>query len=160
MTMTPKIIPHLWFDANAEEAVNFYLSIFDNSKITRIARYGDAGPGPKGSAMSIGFTLAGQNFAAVNGGPMFTFNEAVSFLIWCDTQDEIDALWGKLTAGGKPQQCGWLKDKFGMVWQINYSGLQDLLTGPDAAAANRTIKAMMTMTKIDIQRLKDAYAGR
>jgi predicted 3-demethylubiquinone-9 3-methyltransferase (glyoxalase superfamily) len=159
MRISHKIIPHLWFDDNAEEAVNFYLSIFDNSKITGLARYGDAGPGPKGKVMSIGFELNGQEFAAVNGGPIFKLNEAVSFLIWCDTQDEIDALWGKLSDGGKPQQCGWLKDRFGMVWQINWAGMPKILGGADAAAANRTMKAMMTMQKIDIRALEDAYAG-
>jgi predicted 3-demethylubiquinone-9 3-methyltransferase (glyoxalase superfamily) len=159
MRISHQIIPHLWFDDNAEEAVNFYLSIFDNSKITGLARYGDAGPGPKGKVMSIGFELNGQAFAAVNGGPIFKFSEAVSFLIWCDTQDEIDALWGKLTDGGKPQQCGWLKDRFGMVWQVNWAGMPKILGGADAAAANRTMKAMMTMQKIDIRALEDAYAG-
>jgi predicted 3-demethylubiquinone-9 3-methyltransferase (glyoxalase superfamily) len=159
MRISHKIIPHLWFDDNAEEAVNFYLSIFDNSKITGLARYGDAGPGPKGKVMSIGFELNGQEFAAVNGGPMFKLSEAVSFLIWCDTQDEIDALWGKLTDGGKPQQCGWLKDRFGMVWQVNWAGMPKILGGADADAANRTMKAMMTMQKIDIPTLENAYAG-
>jgi predicted 3-demethylubiquinone-9 3-methyltransferase (glyoxalase superfamily) len=159
MRISHQIIPHLWFDDNAEEAVNFYLSIFDNSKITGLARYGDAGPGPKGKVMSIGFELNGQAFAAVNGGPIFKFSESVSFLIWCDTQDEIDALWGKLTDGGKPQQCGWLKDRFGMVWQVNWAGMPKILGSADAAAANRTMKAMMTMQKIDIRALEDAYAG-
>jgi predicted 3-demethylubiquinone-9 3-methyltransferase (glyoxalase superfamily) len=159
MRISHQIVPHLWFDDNAEEAVNFYLSIFDNSKITGLARYGDAGPGPKGKVMSIGFELNGQEFAAVNGGPMFKLNEAVSFLIWCDTQDEIDALWGRLTDGGKPQQCGWLKDRFGMVWQVNWAGMPKILGSADAAAANRTMKAMMTMQKIDIRALEDAYAG-
>jgi predicted 3-demethylubiquinone-9 3-methyltransferase (glyoxalase superfamily) len=159
MLIRHKIIPHLWFDDNAEEAVNFYLSIFDNSKITSLARYGDAGPGPKGKVMSIGFELNGQEFAAVNGGPMFKFNEAVSFLIWCDTQVEIDALWGKLADGGKPQQCGWLKDRFGMVWQVNWAGMPKILGGADAAAANRTMTAMMTMQKIDIPALENAAAG-
>jgi predicted 3-demethylubiquinone-9 3-methyltransferase (glyoxalase superfamily) len=159
MLIKHKIIPHLWFDDNAEAAVNFYVSLFDNSKIGKVARYGDAGPGPKGSVMSIGFALNGQEFAAVNGGPTFKFSEAVSFLIWCDTQDEIDALWGKLTDGGTPQQCGWLKDRFGLVWQVNYAGVPGMLAGADAAAANRVMQAIMTMQKIEIQPLNDAFAG-
>jgi predicted 3-demethylubiquinone-9 3-methyltransferase (glyoxalase superfamily) len=160
MLIKHKIIPHLWFDDNAEAAVNFYVSLFDNSRIGKVARYGDAGPGPKGSVMSIGFELNGQEFAAVNGGPMFKFSEAVSFLIWCDTQDEIDALWGRLTDGGAPQQCGWLKDRFGLVWQVNYAGMPGMLSGNDAAAANRVMQAMMTMKKIEIQPLNDAFAGK
>jgi predicted 3-demethylubiquinone-9 3-methyltransferase (glyoxalase superfamily) len=160
MAVKRQIIPHLWFDHDAEEAVNFYVSIFDDSKITKVARYGDAGPGPKGGVMSIGFELNGQEFAAINRGPAFRFNEAVSFLIWCDTQEEIDVLWDKLLDRGQPQQCGWLKDRFGLVWQVNYAGLPDLLTGSDAAASNRAMRAMMTMKKIDIRGLNDAYAGR
>jgi predicted 3-demethylubiquinone-9 3-methyltransferase (glyoxalase superfamily) len=140
MLIKHKIIPHLWFDDNAEAAVNFYVSLFDNSRIGKVARYGDAGPGPKGSVMSIGFELNGQEFAAVNGGPMFKFSEAVSFLIWCDTQDEIDALWGRLTDGGAPQQCGWLKDRFGLVWQVNYAGMPGMLSAtmpPPTASCRR-----------------------
>src|SRR5581483_11669910 len=110
--------------------------------------------------MSIGFTLNGQDFVAINGGPMFQFNEAVSFLIWCETQEEIDSLYGELLEGGKPQQCGWLKDRFGLVWQVNYAGLTDLLSGPDAAASARAMQAMMGMKKIEIQKLEDAYAGK
>ena len=111
MAIDRKIIPHLWFDASAEEAVNFYVSLFANSKIGKISRYGDAGPGPKGSVMSIGFELNGQSFSALNGGPIFKFNEAVSFLIWCDTQEEIDELWDQLAEGGQPMQCGWIRDR-------------------------------------------------
>jgi predicted 3-demethylubiquinone-9 3-methyltransferase (glyoxalase superfamily) len=160
MTINHKIIPHLWFDKNAEDAVNFYVSIFDNSKVKSIARYGDAGPGPKGSVMSISFELNGQEFAAINGGPMFQFNEAISFLIWCDTQAEIDALWNKLGDDGRPSQCGWLKDRFGLVWQISYARLPGMLTGTDEGAANRAMRAMMTMKKIDIRGLDEAYAGK
>lgn len=160
MAIKHKIIPHLWFDSDAEEAVNFYVSLFDNSKITKVARYGDAGPRPKGSVMSISFELNGQSFAAINGGPMLQFNGAVSFLVWCETQAEIDALYDKLVDGGEQQPCGWLKDRFGMVWQVNYAGLPGLLTGTDAIAANRAMRAMMSMKKIDVQRLKDAYAGK
>lgn len=159
MAVKHNIIPHLWFDQNAEAAVNFYLSIFDDSKITKISRYGDAGPGPKGSVMSISFQLNGQEFAALNGGPVFQFNEAISFLIWCDTQPEIDRLWDRLTEGGKVIQCGWLKDKFGLAWQINYARLPDMLSGTDEAAAERAMQAMMTMKKIDIKGMEDAFAG-
>jgi predicted 3-demethylubiquinone-9 3-methyltransferase (glyoxalase superfamily) len=160
MTSLQKITPHLWFDANAEEAVNFYTSIFENSRILNMSRYGDAGPGPKGSVMAIGFELEGQRFAAINGGPHFKFNEAISFLIWCDTQAEIDRLSAKLLPGGKEQPCGWLKDKFGLSWQINYSGVPQMMSDPDPARSSRVMKAMMQMTKIDVQKLKDAYDER
>ena len=160
MAIKHTIIPHLWFDTNAEEAVNFYVTLFENSKIGKVARYGDSGPGPKGRVMSIGFTLNGQEFAAINGGPYFQFNEAVSFLIWCDTQDEIDWLWDRLADGGAPSKCGWIKDRFGLVWQVNYAGLPSVLSGDDAAASGRAMKAMMAMKKIDVQALKDAYAGK
>jgi predicted 3-demethylubiquinone-9 3-methyltransferase (glyoxalase superfamily) len=155
-----KITPHLWFDTNAEEAVKFYITLFDNSKILNTSRDGDAGPGSKGSVMVIGFQLAGQSFTAINGVPHFKFNAAVSFLIACDTQQEIDRLWDKLIAGGQEQQCGWLQDRFGLVWQVNYSGLSELMGGTDAQTSSRSMKAMMQMKKIDIQQLKDAYAGR
>jgi predicted 3-demethylubiquinone-9 3-methyltransferase (glyoxalase superfamily) len=155
MNIEQKIIPHLWFDTQAEEAVNFYVSLFAKSKVGKIARYGDAGPGPKGSVMSVGFTLNEQEFAAINGGPHFKFNGAVSFLIWCDTQAEIDELHGKLLQGGEAQPCGWLTDRFGLVWQVNYKRLPDLMTGPKA---NNVMGAMMKMKKIDIQGLKDAAA--
>lgn len=159
MAVKQKIIPHLWFDNNAEEAVNFYLTLFDDSKITHVSRYGDAGPGPKGMVMSIGFELNGQRFAGLNGGPIFKFNEAVSFLIWCDTQEEIDSLWNRLVDGGTPQQCGWVKDRFGLVWQVNWAGLPGVLGSSDAAASTRAMQAMMQMKKIGIQKLKDAHAG-
>ena len=160
MPIQQKITPHLWFDTNAEEAVQFYITLFDNSKILNTSRYGDAGPGPKGSVMAIGFQLANQSFTAINGGPLFKFNAAVSFLIACDTQQEIDRLWDMLTVDGQEQQCGWLKDKFGLVWQVNYSGLPELMGGTDAEASSRSMKAMLQMRKIDIQRLKVAHAGR
>jgi len=160
MASLQKITPHLWFDANAEEAVNFYISIFKDSRILNMSRYGDAGPGPKGSVMAIGFELEGQRFAAINGGPHFKFNEAISFLIWCDSQEEIDRLWAKLLPGGKEQPCGWLKDKFGLSWQINYSGVPQMMSDADPARSSRVMKAMMQMTKIDVQKLKDAYDGR
>ncbi len=159
MQIDQTIIPHLWFDANAEEAVNFYVSLFANSKVGKIARYGKAGPGPDGSVMSIGFTLNGQEFVAINGGPHFQFNGAVSFLIWCDNQAEIDSLYDRLLDGGKAQQCGWLADRFGLVWQVNYSGIPAMMSSPDAEASARAMKAMTGMVKIDIPRLRDAFAG-
>jgi predicted 3-demethylubiquinone-9 3-methyltransferase (glyoxalase superfamily) len=160
MASLQKITPHLWFDANAEEAVNFYISIFENSRILHLSRYGDAGPGPKGSVMAIGFELAGQKFAAVNGGPHFKFSEAISFLIWCDGQEEIDRLWAELAAGGKEQPCGWLKDKFGLSWQINYSRIPEMMSDADPARSSRVMKAMLQMTRIDVQKLEDAFNGR
>ncbi len=161
MTIDQKIITHLWFDNNAEEAINFYVSLFANSRITQIARYGDAGPGPKGGVMSIGFILNGQEFAAINGGPMFQHSAAASLMVWCDSQAEIDELYGKLLAGGgKEQACGWVQDRFGPVWQVNYKRLPEMLESGDPVAANRAFAAMMTMKKIDVKKLEDAYAGR
>jgi len=160
MASLQKITPHLWFDANAEEAVTFYVSIFENSQILGMSRYGDAGPGPKGSVMAIGFELQGQPFAAVNGGPHFKFSEAISFLIWCDSQEEIDRLWTQLVQGGKEQRCGWLKDKFGLSWQVNYSRIPEMIGDVDPARSSRVMTAMMQMTKIDVQKLEDAYSGR
>lgn len=127
-----KITPFLWYDNNAEEAVSLYISVFKNSKITDITRYGDAGPGPKGSVMTIAFQLEGQDFIALNGGPMFKFTEAISLSVDCKTQQEVDELWEKLSAGGQPGQCGWLKDKFGLSWQIVPSALVEMLQDQDA----------------------------
>jgi predicted 3-demethylubiquinone-9 3-methyltransferase (glyoxalase superfamily) len=161
MTINQKIITHIWFDNNAEEAVNYYVSLFANSKITNIARYGDAGPGPKGSVMSIGFILNGQEFAAINGGPQFQHSAAMSLLVWCDSQAEIDELYGKLLAGGgKEQACGWVQDRFGPVWQVNYKRMPEMIGSGDSDAANRVMAAMMTMHKIDVQKLEDACAGK
>jgi predicted 3-demethylubiquinone-9 3-methyltransferase (glyoxalase superfamily) len=161
MTIKHTIIPHLWFDSNAEEAINFYVSLFANSKITNIARYGDAGPGPKGTVMSISFILNGQEFSAINGGPQFQHSAAMSLMVWCDSQAEIDELYGKLLAGGgKEQACGWVQDRFGPIWQVNYKRLPDMLKSGDAAAADRAFQAMMQMKKIDLQKLEDAYAGK
>jgi len=161
MTINQKIIPHLWFDNNAEEAVNHYVSLFANSKITNIARYGDAGPGPKGSVMSISFVLNGQEFAAINGGPQFQHSAAMSLLIWCDTQAEIDELYGKLLAdGGKEQACGWVQDRFGPIWQVNYKRMPEMIGSGESAASTRVMQAMMTMKKIDVKKLEDAYAGK
>ncbi|HWL92501.1 MAG TPA: VOC family protein [Phycisphaerae bacterium] len=152
-----KITPFLWFDNNAEEAVNLYLSIFKNSKTTKVARYGDAGPGPKGSIMTIAFQLEGQDFIALNGGPMYKFTEAISLSVDCKTQQEVDELWEKLSAGGQPGQCGWLKDKFGLSWQIVPSALVEMLQDKDAEKSKRVMQAMMQMRKIDIGRLRQAY---
>lgn len=161
MASVQKIVPHLWFEDNVEEAVNFYVSLFGNSAITNVARYGKNGPGPVGSVMAIGFTLEGQSFAAINGGKWVTFNGAVSLLVHCDTQNEIDRLYdGLLEGGGKPQQCGWLSDRYGVVWQINYAKLSEMLADPDADRAARVMRAMLSMRRIDIAALDAAYRGR
>ncbi|MGH6892404.1 MAG: VOC family protein [Dongiaceae bacterium] len=154
-----KISPFLWFDSQAEEAANFYVSIFKNSKIGKVVRYGDAGPGPKGSVMTISFELEGQQFSALNGGPHFKFTEAISFVVDCKTQEEVDELWSKLSAGGQPSQCAWLKDKFGLSWQIVPTVLVELLSDPDPQKSKRVMEAMMQMTKIDIAKLRQAYKG-
>ena len=154
-----KITPFLWFDGKAEEAMNFYVSIFKNSKVVQLTRYGDAGPGPKGTVMSAIFQLEGQEFYALNGGPQFKFSPAISMFVNCETQQEVDELWEKLSAGGKTNRCGWLDDKFGLTWQIIPTILGRLLQDKDAAKANRVMKAMMQMDKIDIARLEQAYEG-
>jgi predicted 3-demethylubiquinone-9 3-methyltransferase (glyoxalase superfamily) len=152
-----KITPFLWFDGKAEEAANFYSSVFSGSKIVNIMRYGEAGPGPKGSVMSVTFQLHGQDFIALNGGPMFTFSAAISFFVDCATQEEVDELWEKLSAGGEKQRCGWLKDKYGVSWQIIPTALGELLHDKDPARATRVMQAMLQMDKIDIARLRRAY---
>ena len=156
-----KISPFLWFDSNAEEAVNQYILIFKNSKIISTARYGKEGAAvsgkPEGSVMTIGFTLDGQEFTALNGGPVFSFTPAVSFIVNCDSQEELDRLWEKLSAGGEPGQCGWLKDRFGLSWQIIPAVLPQLIGGKDAEISRRAMTAMLQMTKIDIARLRQAY---
>jgi predicted 3-demethylubiquinone-9 3-methyltransferase (glyoxalase superfamily) len=154
-----KIVPFLWFDGKAEEAMNFYVSIFKSSKVVQLTRYGDAGPGPKGTVMSAIFQLEGQEFYALNGGPQFKFSPAISLFVNCETQQEVDELWDKLSAGGKKNRCGWLDDKFGLTWQIIPTTLGKLLQDKDAARANRVMKAMMQMDKIDIARLQQAYDG-
>jgi predicted 3-demethylubiquinone-9 3-methyltransferase (glyoxalase superfamily) len=158
--MQQKITPFLWFNNQAEEAVNFYTSIFENSKINSVARYGDAGPGPKGSVMTIGFELEGQHFTALNGGPVFTFSQAISFVVHCQTQEEVDAYWDKLSAGGAEQQCAWLKDKYGISWQIVPDALIELLQDKDPQRSKRVMQAMFQMKKIDIAALKRAYEGK
>lgn len=151
-----KITPFLWFDDKAEEAMNFYVSIFKHSKVGRVSRYGDAGPGPKGSVMSATFELDGQEFFALNGGPVFQFTPAISFFVNCETQAEVDEFWEKLSAGGETNRCGWLRDKYGVSWQIVPSILGKLLQDPDAAKSTRVMKAMMQMTKLDIRGLEQA----
>jgi len=152
-----KITPFLWFDGKAEEAMNFYISIFKNSKVVSIMRYGDAGPGPKGTVMSATFELEGQRFIALNGGPMFTFSQAISFFVNCETQEEVDKLWEKLSEGGEKQRCAWLKDKFGVSWQIVPTVLGELLQDKDPEKSKRVMQAMLQMDKIDIAGLKRAY---
>src|ERR1700726_4525688 len=154
-----KITPFLWFDHQAEEAASFYASIFPNSKIGKVIRYGAAGPGPAGSAMTVEFQLEGQSFVALNGGPHFKFTEAISFVVNCQSQEEVDAYWDKLSAGGTEVQCGWLKDKFGLSWQIVPTVLPKLLNDPDPAKAQRVMKAMLTMKKLDIRALEQAYGN-
>ncbi|HEX6305391.1 MAG TPA: VOC family protein [Anaerolineales bacterium] len=154
-----KITPFLWFEDQAEEAANFYTAIFKNSKIESVTRYGEAGPGPEGSAMTVSFELEGLQFTALNGGPEFNFTEAVSFLVDCKSQDEVDYLWEKLTEGGEEGPCGWLKDKFGLSWQIIPTALTDMLSDPDPEKARRVTEAMLQMKKIDIPTLEQAYAG-
>ena len=154
-----KITPFLWFDNNAEEAVNFYASIFKDSKLLEIVRYGEAGPGPAGSAMTVHFELFGQEFIALNGGPHFKFNEAISFSVNCETQEEVDEFWEKLTDGGTESRCGWLKDKYGLSWQVNPTILGKMLNDKDPQKAKRVMEAMLQMDKIDIQTLQQAYDG-
>ena len=154
----PKITTFLWFDGRAEEAMNFYTSIFKNSKPGTISRYGDAGPGQKGSVMTASFQLEGQEFVALNGGPHYKFTPAISFLVHCETQEEVDYYWNKLLEGGKPSQCGWLEDKFGVSWQIIPDALLKMLGDKEnPAKSQRAMQAMLQMTKIDIAGLKRAY---
>src|SRR5205809_5422281 len=163
--LTQKIAPCLWFDDQAEAAAAFYTSIFRNSRIVKIARYGKAGQDihgrPSGSVMTVAFELEGQSFTAFNGGPVFKFNEAISLQVFCETQEEIDYYWNKLSEGGDEgsQQCGWLKDKFGLSWQIVPGELPSLIGGPDAQGAQRAMAAMLQMKKLDLPALKAAYAG-
>ncbi len=155
-----KITPFLWFDNNAEEAAQFYVSVFKNARILSVSRYGDAGPGSKGSVMVVSFQLEGQQFTALNGGPQFKFSEAFSFVVNCETQKEIDEYWNKLTSGGgKESECGWLKDKFGFSWQIVPTALGNLMSG-DPKKANRVIQALFQMKKLDIATLEQAAEGR
>ena len=152
-----KITPFLWFDGKAEEAMNFYVSIFKNSKIMSVTRYGEAGPGPKGTVMTAAFELNGQEFVALNGGPQFTFTEAISFVVNCETQQEVDELWEKLSEGGKKSRCGWLKDKYGLSWQVIPSALPEMMQDKDAGKSKRVMEAMLQMDKIHIETLRRAY---
>ena len=152
-----KITPFLWFDGKAEEAMNFYVSIFKNSKVMSMTRYGEQGPGSKGTVMSATFQLEGQEFFALNGGPEFTFSPAISLFVNCETQQEVDALWMKLSAGGREDQCGWLQDKYGLSWQIIPTVLGKMLGDKDPKKANAAMKAMLQMKKLDIEGLQQAY---
>jgi len=152
-----KITPFLWFDSQAEAAANFYVSIFNNSRVLGISRYGEAGPGPKGSVMTVDFELDGQRFTGLNGGPHFKFTEALSFVVHCKTQEEVDTFWGKLLEGGQESQCGWLKDKYGLSWQIVPTILAEMLRDPDPQKSKRVMEAMLKMKKIDIAGLTRAY---
>jgi predicted 3-demethylubiquinone-9 3-methyltransferase (glyoxalase superfamily) len=154
-----KVTPFLWFDDQAEEAMNLYLSVFKNAKAGKISRYGEAGPGPKGKVMSATFQIEGQEFMALNGGPVFHFTPAISLFVNCEAQEEVDELWEKLSAGGEKSRCGWLKDKFGLSWQIIPRRLSELLHENDAATSQRVMKAMMQMGKIDIDTLERAANG-
>jgi|SRR5579872_418212 len=155
-----KITTFLWFDDKAEEAAKFYVSLFRNSKLGTVARYPDGGPGPKGAVMTVNFQLEGQEFIALNGGPLFKFTEAISLFVNCETQKEVDDLWEKLSAGGAKSRCGWLKDKYGLSWQIIPTALGKLMGDKDPAKSSRVMQAMLQMDKLDIQGLQRAYEGK
>ena len=155
-----KITPFLWFDNQAEEAMKFYTSIFKNSEVVEVTRYGEAGPGPKGGVMTASFELEGMEFTALNGGPLFKFSPAISFAVDCRSQEEVDELWAKLSAGGEEGQCGWLKDKYGVSWQIVPTVLVEMLNDPDPEKSKRVTEAMLKMKKLDIKQLKQAYGKR
>jgi predicted 3-demethylubiquinone-9 3-methyltransferase (glyoxalase superfamily) len=157
--MTLKITPNLWFDTQAEEAAEFYCSVFPDSRIVAIAHHPEGSPGPTGSVMTVAFELCGQRFVAINGGPHFTFDEAVSFEIGCEDQAEVDRYWAALTDGGEESQCGWLKDRFGLSWQVVPTGMDELFTGPDQGRIDRAMRAMMGMRKIDVAALRAAADG-
>jgi predicted 3-demethylubiquinone-9 3-methyltransferase (glyoxalase superfamily) len=152
-----KITPFLWFDHEAEEAARFYTSVFENSRIEAVTRYDDAGPGPKGSVMTVAFELDGQKFVALNGGPAFKFTEAVSFVVNCENQQEVDEMWEKLSSGGKEIECGWLKDKYGLAWQIVPTVFFEMIQDQDAERKERVMRAMFQMKKFDIAALEAAY---
>ena len=157
MAIQQKITPFLWFDNNAEEAVGFYLSPFKDSRI--VTRYGESGPGPKGSVMAVAFELEGQDFVAINAGSRSKFNEAISLYANCENQEDIDRLWTRLLEGGEGRDCGWLKDRYGLVWQINLADLQDMMSDSHPEPRRSVMAALLKMKKIDIQSLKDAYEG-
>jgi predicted 3-demethylubiquinone-9 3-methyltransferase (glyoxalase superfamily) len=155
-----KITPFLWFNDNAEEAMNFYISIFKNSKVLNVARYGEAGPGANGTVMTATFQLDGKEFVALNGGPHFKFTEAISFVVNCETQEEVDEFWEKLSEGGEKSRCGWLKDKYGLSWQIVPRVLGEMMQDKDPEKSKRVMEAMLQMDKLDIKTLKQAYEGK
>ena len=159
--ITQKITPMLWFDDQAEQAAEFYVSIFRDARMGRVARYGEAGPGPAGTAMTVEFVLEGQTFTALNGGPIYTFTEAISFVVACKDQEEVDHYWDRLIEGGpvESQQCGWLKDKFGLSWQIVPDAMGRLMSDPDPVKAQRTVAAMLKMKKLDVAALQSAHDG-
>jgi predicted 3-demethylubiquinone-9 3-methyltransferase (glyoxalase superfamily) len=157
--MQQKIVPNLWFDTEAEDAANFYTSVFKNSRIVNVARYTEAGPRPAGTVMTVEFELDGQRFVGINGGPQFTFSEAVSFQIACETQDEVDYYWDRLTEGGEEGQCGWLKDRYGLSWQVVPKGMEEVFANSDPERARRAMEAMFTMKKLDIAALRRAADG-
>jgi predicted 3-demethylubiquinone-9 3-methyltransferase (glyoxalase superfamily) len=152
----PAITPNLWFDTEAQEAAEFYVSVFPNSEITNVTYYGEAGPGPAGTVLTVDFVLDGQEYTAINGGPEFTFNEAISLLINCADQDEVDYYWTKLSEGGEESQCGWLKDRYGLSWQVSPAGMVELLNDPDQGRVQRAMRAMLGMKKIDLAALHAA----
>jgi predicted 3-demethylubiquinone-9 3-methyltransferase (glyoxalase superfamily) len=157
--MQQRIKPNLWFDTEAEEAAGFYTSVFENSRVVNVTRYTEAGPRPAGTVMTVEFELDGQRFVAINGGPQFTFDEAVSFEIDCETQDEIDYYWERLSEGGSEGPCGWLKDKYGLSWQVVPTGMEELFADPDPERARRAMQAMLGMSKLDIAALRSAADG-
>jgi predicted 3-demethylubiquinone-9 3-methyltransferase (glyoxalase superfamily) len=158
MAISPRITPFLWFDRNAEEAAAFYASVFKNSRVTGVSRYGEGAPMPKGTAMTVSFELEGQRFTALNGGPQFKFNESVSFVVHCESQAEIDEYWGKLLAGGgAPHACGWLKDRYGLSWQVVPTDIAKLVSGPNSG---RVMQALMQMVKLDLAKLRAAAEGK
>ena len=155
----PKITPNLWFDTEAEEAADFYISVFKNSRVVNVARYTEAGPREAGMVMTVEFELDGQRFVGINGGPQFTFDEAVSFQIDCDTQDDVDYYWERLSEGGKEGPCGWVQDKYGLSWQVVPTGMDELFADPDLERARRAMEAMLKMSKLDIAALQSAADG-
>jgi len=157
--MEHKITPNLWFDTEAEEAASFYTSVFENSQIVNVTHYPEGAPGPAGSVMTVEFELDGQRFVGINGGPQFTFDEAVSFEIKCDAQEEVDYYWERLSEGGEEGQCGWLKDRYGLSWQVVPTGMEEVFADPDPARAQRAMQAMLGMSKLDIGALRSAADG-
>jgi len=157
--MPQRIVPNLWFDTEAEEAAAFYTSLFDNSRIVNVSRYPEGSPGPTGSVMTVEFELDGERFVGINGGPQFPFTEAVSFQITCEDQGEVDFYWAKLTEGGEEGQCGWLKDRYGLSWQVVPTGMDEVFSDPDPERAQRAMQAMLSMRKLDVEALRRAADG-